>query len=75
MHNPHKLNIDLNRNAENIKIIKIAVENATIYAEKSMRYAHFAEICGKMRQHAKYAVNAYSRETDMPNQQGGLAYR
>ena len=34
MHNPHKLNIDLNRNTENIKIIKIAVENATIYAEK-----------------------------------------
>jgi len=43
--------------------------------KKSMRYAHFAEICGKMRQHTKYAVNAYSRETDMPNQQGGLAYR
>ena len=47
MQNPHKLNIDLKRNTENIKIIKIAVENATIYAEKSMRYAHFAEICGK----------------------------
>jgi len=35
----------------------------------SLKYAE------KMRQHAKYAVNAYSRETDMPNQQGGLAYR
>jgi len=28
MHNPHKLNIDLNRNTKNIKKIKIAVDNA-----------------------------------------------
>jgi len=53
MHNPHKLNIDSNRNTDNIKIIKIAVESAKLCG-KNMRYAlHFGEICEKMRQHAK----------------------
>jgi len=50
MHNPRQLNIDSNRNTKNIKIIKIAVQKMPIYAEKNMRYAHFAEICEKMRQ-------------------------
>jgi len=47
MHNPRQLNIDSNRNTKNIKIIKIAVQKMPIYAEKNMRYAHFAEICEK----------------------------
>jgi len=29
-HNPHKLDTDLNRNTKNIKIIKIAIENANL---------------------------------------------
>ena len=44
MHNLHKLNIDSNRNIKNIKINKIAIENANLCG-KNMRYAHFAEIC------------------------------
>jgi len=34
MHNPHKLNIDWNRNTNNIKIIKIAVENSNLRGKK-----------------------------------------
>ena len=30
IHNPHKLNLDLNRNTKNIKIIKIAIKNANL---------------------------------------------
>jgi len=65
MQNPHKLNIDSNRNTKNIKIIKTAVDNANLCGENK-RYAHLAEICKKMRQRAKYAAIAYSRKTDMP---------
>ena len=32
-----------------LKIIKIAVEKMPIYAEKNMRYAHFAEIYDTIR--------------------------
>ena len=39
-----------------------------IYAEKNMRYAHFAEICKKMQQNAKNAAITYSRKNDMPIQ-------
>jgi len=46
MHNRHKLDIDSNRNTKNIKIIKIAIENANLCG-KNMQYAHFAEICKK----------------------------
>jgi len=45
MHHHHKLNIDSNRN---IKNIKIAVKNANLCG-KDMPYAHFAEICGNLR--------------------------
>jgi len=38
-----------------------------IYAEKNMRYAHFAEIMQKMQQYAKYAAIAYSHKTGMPS--------
>jgi len=34
MHNRHKLDIDSNRNTKNIKIIKIAIENANLCGEK-----------------------------------------
>ena len=40
MHNFHKLNIDSNRHTENIKIIKIAVEDANLCGKK---YAICAE--------------------------------
>jgi len=33
-HNPHKLNIDSNRNTKNIKIIKIAIQNANLCGKK-----------------------------------------
>jgi len=46
MHNPHKLNIDSNRNTANIKMIKIAVEKANLCGKK---YAICAP-CWKMRQ-------------------------
>ena len=46
MHSPHKLNIDSYRNTKNIKIIKIAIENANLCG-KNMRYVHFAGICKK----------------------------
>ena len=51
MHNPHKLNIDSSRNRRNMKIIKIAVENANLCRKK---YAICAlcwniEKCGNMR--------------------------
>ena len=52
MHNPHKLNIDLNRNTKNIKLIKIAVENANLCGKKRdmrtlLKYAkNAAKICG-----------------------------
>jgi len=39
---------DSSRNTKNVKIIKIAVENANL-CRKNMRYAHCAEICGNMR--------------------------
>ena len=39
-----------------------------LFVEKNMRYAHFAEICKKMGQYAKYVAIAYSHKTDMPNQ-------
>jgi len=61
MHNPHKLNIDSHRNTKNIKIIKIAVENANSCG-KNMQNAHFAEICEKMRQNANYAAIVYLRK-------------
>ena len=32
---------------------------------KNMRYAHFAKICDKMQQSAKYAAVAYLRFSDM----------
>ena len=39
-----------------------------LYAEKKYAiYAHFAEICEKVRQYPKYAEIAYSHKTDMPN--------
>jgi len=38
-----------------------------IYAGKNLQYAHFAEICKKMQQHAKYAAITYSCITGMPN--------
>ena len=47
--NPHKLNIDLNRSTKNIKIIKIADENANL-CRKNMQYAHFAEKRDAMQQ-------------------------
>jgi len=37
-----------------------------IYAEKNMRYVHFAETCEKMRQYAKYAAITYSHKIGMP---------
>jgi len=46
MPNPHKSNIDSNGNTKNIKITKIAVENANLCG-KNMQYSHFAEICRK----------------------------
>ena len=46
MHNRHKLHLDSNRNTKNIKIIKIATENANFWGE-ILWYAHFAEICEK----------------------------
>ena len=36
MHNPHKLNSDSNRNTKNIKIIKIAIENANLCGKKAI---------------------------------------
>jgi len=42
MHNPHKLNIDANRNTKNIKIA-VKCQYANICG-KNMRYAHFAKI-------------------------------
>ena len=57
MHNPHKLNIDSNRNTKNIKIIKIAVENANLWE----KYAIYA-LCWQMQknlQHVKYVAIAY----------------
>jgi len=45
------LNIDSNKNTKNIKIIKIAVENANLCGT-NMRYADFVEVCencGSMR--------------------------
>jgi len=48
MHNPHKLNIDLNRNTQNIKVIKIAVENANL--------------CGKICDLRSLLKNAATRE-------------
>ena len=51
MHNPHKLNIDSNRNTRNIKIIKIAVKMPNC-AEK---------ICD-MRTLPKYEKNAAACE-------------
>jgi len=47
--NPHKLNIDLNTSTKNIKIIKIADENANL-CRKNMHYAHFAEKRDAMQQ-------------------------
>ena len=46
MPNPHKSNTDSNGNTKNIKITKIAVENANLCG-KNMQYSHFAEICEK----------------------------
>jgi len=45
MHNPRKLNTDSNRDTKNIKIIKIAVENANLCGKMCDMHAHFAEMC------------------------------
>jgi len=67
MHNPHKLNIDSNRNTKNIKIIKIAVQNANLCDKKICDMRTLLKYA-KMRQHAKYAAIAYSQcKTDMPS--------
>ena len=52
MHNHHKLNIDSNRNTDNIKIIKIAVESAKLCGKIcSMRctLVKYAKKCDIMR--------------------------
>ena len=66
MHSPHKLHIDSNRNTENIKVIKIAIENANLCRKKYVTCG----LCWNMRkmwQHAKYAAILFSHKTDMPN--------
>jgi len=52
-----------NRNEKNVKT---DVENASL-CRKNMRYAHFAEICGKrkMWQYVKYAAIAHSHKSDV----------
>jgi len=65
MHNPHKLNIDSNRNTKNIKIIKTAVENANLCG-RNMRYAHPAGICGKCSNMRNIEICAIAPKTDMP---------
>jgi len=52
MHNPHKLPLHSNRNKKNIKIIRIAIENANLWG---------GEICD-MRILLKYAENAATYE-------------
>ena len=47
MHNLHKLNIDSSRNTKNIKMIKIAVENANLCGGGELHYVQFPEICEK----------------------------
>jgi len=46
MHHRHKLYLGSNRNTKNIKIIKIAIENANLWGE-ILFCSHFAEICEK----------------------------
>jgi len=52
IHNLQKLNIDSNRNTKNIKIIKIAVENANLGRKK---YAICA-LCRNMRKVLQRAI-------------------
>ena len=54
-----------NRNTENIEV---AVVNGNLCGGENVRYVHFAELCEKMRQHAKCAAIAYSHKTDMPDE-------
>ena len=52
MHNRHKLDIDSNRNTKNIKIIKIAIENANLCGEKLAICAlcwNMQKKCGNMQ--------------------------
>jgi len=68
MHNPHKLNIDSNRNTKNIKIIKIAVENANLW-EKYAIYAlcwNMRKICNMWNMQQSHNL----RKNDMPKQHG-----
>ena len=76
MHNCHKLHLDSNRNTKNIKIIKIAVENANLWGE----------ICD-MHILLKYAVSGsgiswaicksalHSRQITMPAPHHSVFYR
>ena len=73
MHNPHELNINSNRNTKNIKIIKIAVENANLC--RKICDMHTLLKYAKMRQHAKYAAISYSRKTGMPSWMSRGIYR
>ena len=66
MHNCHKLHLDSNRNTKNIKIIKIAIENANLWGEICdmrilLKYAENAATC-EMYENHKFALNS-----DMPN--------
>jgi len=50
MHNHHKLHLDSNRNTKNIKIVKIAIENANLWGKFCdvrilLKYAKNAATC------------------------------
>jgi len=63
MHNPHKLNIDSNRNTDNIEIITIAVESAKLCGKIcAMRctLVKYAKKCDNMRNNVAIT---YSRKT------------
>ena len=75
MHNPHKLNIDSNRNTDNIEIIKIAVESAKLCGKIcAMRctLVKYAKKCDNMRNNVAIT---YSRKTRAVAARGGNCLR